>query len=204
MRDNDTGNHVIRVGRFSGVIAKNLGFSAHYVKDIELAAQLHDVGKIAIPDAILLKPGKLDPHEFELIKSHVKHGRNIIEPCISDDAAVLGTHAEWGCDTPHDGSGLMRLAATIVQTHHEKYDGSGYPLGLAGEEIPIEGRITAVADVFDALSSQRSYKRALPQEKCFEILAEGRGKHFDPRVLDAFFAGAAEITKIQVEFMDGP
>jgi putative two-component system response regulator len=96
----------------------------------------------------------------------------------------------------------MRLAATIAQTHHEKFDGSGYPIGLAGEDIPIEGRITAVADVYDALSSERTYKKALPRQKCFEILEEGRGKHFDPSVLDAFFAGASEIVKVQVEFMD--
>lgn len=204
MRDNDTGNHVIRVGRFAGVIAKNLGLSESYVREIELAAQLHDVGKIAIPDAILLKPGKLEPDEFEIIKTHVRHGRNIIEPCVGNDASLTRSLGERGEHRLSDGSSLMRMAATIAQTHHEKYDGSGYPLGLAGEAIPIEGRITAVADVFDALSSERTYKRAFPREKCFEILREGRGKHFDPQVLDAFFAGSAEIVQIQVEFMDCP
>lgn len=202
MRDNDTGHHVIRVGRFAGIIARNMGFSDAYVSDIELAAQLHDVGKIAVPDAILLKPGKLEADEFEVVKNHVKHGRNIIQPYLANDATVMQSHVERGAEMLADGSSLMKMAATIAQTHHEKFDGSGYPIGLAGEDIPIEGRITAVADVYDALSSERSYKKALPRQKCFEILEEGRGKHFDPNVLDAFFNGASDIVKIQVEFMD--
>ena len=97
---------------------------------------------------------------------------------------------------------IMKLAATIAQTHHEKWDGSGYPLGLVGEDIPIEGRITAVADVFDALSSKRPYKPAFPREKCFQILREGRDSHFDPRVLDAFFARADDIVKTQIQFAE--
>ena len=101
-----------------------------------------------------------------------------------------------------DGSSLMRLAASIAQTHHERWDGTGYPIGLAGEDIPLEGRITAVADVYDALSSERPYKKALPREKCFKILEDGRGSHFDENVLDAFFKGASDIVRVQVEFMD--
>ncbi|MCA9137405.1 MAG: response regulator [Planctomycetales bacterium] len=202
LRDNDTGNHVIRVGRYAGVIARNLGLPTQFVNDLELAAQLHDVGKIAIPDAILLKPGKLEPEEYEVIKGHVKHGRQIIKPFAAHDAATMRTHVQTGTDILSDGTSLMRLAASIAQTHHEKYDGTGYPIGLAGEDIPIEGRITAVADVFDALSSERPYKKSMPREKCFEILEEGRGTHFDSKVLDAFFCGAAEIVAIQVEFAD--
>jgi putative two-component system response regulator len=202
LRDNDTGHHVIRVGRFAGIIAKNLGFDNSFVNDIELAAQLHDVGKIAVPDAILLKPGKLEEDEFEIIQHHVKHGRNIIQPYLGYDASVMRSHVENGANMLDDGSALMRLAATIAQTHHEKFDGSGYPIGLAGDDIPIEGRIAAVADVYDALSSERPYKKALPRQKCFDILEEGRGKHFDPKVLDAFFQGASEIVKVQVQFMD--
>ena len=115
---------------------------------------------------------------------------------------MMRAHVENGSAMLEDSGTLMRLAATIAQTHHEKFDGSGYPIGLAGEDIPIEGRIAAVADVYDALSSERPYKKALPRKKCFEILEEGRGNHFDPRVLDAFFQGAPEIVKVQVEFMD--
>jgi putative two-component system response regulator len=202
LRDNDTGNHVIRVGRFAGIIARNLGFPENYVYDIELAAQLHDVGKIAVPDAILLKPGKLEEDEFEIIQDHVKHGRNIIQPYLAHEAEVMRSHVSRGAEMLEDGSSLMRLAATIAQTHHEKFDGTGYPLGLAGEDIPIEGRITAVADVYDALSSERAYKKAMPRNKCFQILEEGRGKHFDQHVLDAFFEGSSDIVKVQVEFMD--
>lgn len=202
LRDNDTGNHVIRVGQFAGIIARNLGFDDDYICDIELAAQLHDVGKIAIPDAILLKPGKLEEDEFEVIKGHVRHGRNIIQPYLAHESNLMRSHVERGSEMLQDGSALMRMAASIAQTHHEKFDGSGYPIGLAGEDIPIEGRITAVADVYDALSSERTYKKALPRKRCFEILEEGRGKHFDAKVLDAFLAGAADIVKVQVEFMD--
>ena len=202
LRDNDTGNHVIRVGRYAGIIATNLGMPATFVRDIELAAQLHDVGKIAVPDAILLKPGKLEPQEFEVIQGHVKFGHQIIKPYASNEAAVMRTHVESGAQMLRDGSSLMKLAASIAQTHHERFDGSGYPIGLAGEDIPIEGRITAVADVYDALSSERPYKKALPRKECFRILEEGKGSHFDPRILDAFMRGASEIVRVQVEFMD--
>lgn len=202
LRDNDTGNHVIRVGRYAGIIAKHLGMPPRYVWDIELAAQLHDVGKIAIPDSILLKPGKLEPEEFDVIQQHVKHGRQIIKPYVGQDAHAMRSHVESGSAMLQDGSALMRLAACIAQTHHERFDGTGYPIGLAGEDIPLEGRITAVADVFDALSSERPYKKAMPREKCFSILEEGRGCHFDPKVLDAFFKGTSEIVRVQVEFMD--
>ncbi len=202
LRDNDTGNHVIRVGRYAGIVAKNMGMPENFVSDIELAAQLHDVGKIAVPDSILLKPGKLEPEEYENIQNHVKYGRQIIRPYAANEAMVMRRHVVIGSQMLQDGSSLMRLAASIAQTHHERFDGSGYPIGLAGEDIPIEGRITAVADVYDALSSERPYKTALPREKCFEIMSDGRGTHFDPDVLDAFFRGASEIVTIQVEFMD--
>lgn len=202
LRDNDTGNHVIRVGQFAGIIAKTMGLPDWFVRDIEMAAQLHDVGKIAIPDAILLKPGKLEPEEFEIIQNHVKFGHQIIQPHAGEDARLMRRHVEFGSDMLRNGSALMRLAASIAQTHHERFDGTGYPLGLAGEDIPLEGRITAVADVFDALSAERPYKKAMPREKCFTILEEGRGTHFDPDVLNAFFASTKEIVRVQLDFMD--
>ncbi len=202
LRDNDTGNHVIRVGRYAGIIAANMGLPSWFVSDMELAAQLHDVGKIAVPDAILLKPGKLEPEEFEIIQSHVKYGRQIIKPYAGNEASAMRSHVKVGSQMLRDGSSLMRLAASIAQTHHERWDGTGYPIGLAGEDIPLEGRITAVADVYDALSSERPYKKALPREKCFKILEDGRGSHFDENVLDAFFKGASDIVRVQVEFMD--
>lgn len=202
LRDNDTGNHVIRVGRFAGIIAKQLGCPDWFVHDIQVAAQLHDVGKIAIPDSILLKPGKLEPEEFEIIQDHVKLGHQIIKPHMHSDADEMRKHVDTGAEMLRDGSSLMRLAASIAQTHHEKFDGTGYPIGLAGDDIPLEGRITAVADVYDALSAERPYKKALPREKCFAILEEGKGKHFDPDVLEAFFNAASEIVRVQLEYMD--
>ena len=170
---------------------------------LEQAAQLHDVGKIGIPDSVLFKPGKLDPDQYELMKRHCGIGKQIIEPFDAAEWQILKKHTGRGESLLHvRTSPLMMLAARIAQTHHEKWDGSGYPLGLAGEDIPLEGRIVAVADVFDALSSERPYKRAFPREKCFEILEEGRGKHFDPKVLDAFFTQSDQIIETQLLLMD--
>ncbi|GAA5511073.1 HD-GYP domain-containing protein [Novipirellula caenicola] len=202
LRDNDTGNHVIRVGRFAGLIAEQLGLPNWYVEDVELAAQLHDVGKIAVPDAILLKPGRIEPEEFELIKNHIRNDGPSIEPHSGEDAVTMRRHVEIGAKMLQDGSSLMRLAASIAMTHHEKFDGSGFPAGLVGEAIPLEGRITAVADAYDALASDRPYKQSLPRTTCFEILDQQRGKHFDPAVLDAFFRASRDIVQVQVEFMD--
>ena len=200
-RDDDTGRHVIRVGKYAGIIAAELGFSSAYVEQIELAAQLHDVGKIGITDSILLKPGKLEPDEFRKMQEHTQFGQYIIEP--ADEAQPKlppGTCENKSSDAPR--SSILRMASIIAQTHHERWDGSGYPRGLAGEDIPIEGRITAVADVFDALSSERPYKKAFPREKCLQILEEGRDSHFDSTVLDAFFKRLDDICKVQSKLMD--
>ncbi len=202
-RDNETGKHVLRVGKYVGIIADELGFEANRVKLLELAAPLHDVGKIGISDNILLKPGKLEPSEYDTIKKHCGFGTSILQPMTEHEWHSVREHTVVGgsiMDVP--GSPIIETAGVIAQTHHEKWDGSGYPLGLAGENIPIEGRITAVADVFDALSSARPYKEAFPLDKCFRILKEGSGTHFDPRVLAAFFARQADIVDIQIEYSD--
>lgn len=202
-RDNDTGHHVIRVGKYAGIIGKRLGLNDSQVELLELAAQLHDIGKLAIPDAVLKKPGRLDPEQFAYIQKHCAIGKSIIQPLAQEEWSQLQSHSRLGSNLLHmRGSPLLMLAARIAQTHHERWDGAGYPLGLKGEDIPIEGRITAVADVYDALSSPRPYKPAFPREKCFEILLEGRGSHFDPTVLDAFFASSAEVIEVQLQFMD--
>lgn len=202
-RDDDTGHHVRRVGKYVGVIAKELGFSQSRIEILELAAQLHDIGKIGIPDAILHKPGKLDDDQYAVMKQHCVIGKDIIQPLPATEAAQLRLHAKMGASLLHvPSSPLLMLAARIAQTHHERWDGSGYPLGLKGNDIPIEGRMTAVADVYDALSSRRPYKEPFSREKCFQILEEGRGTHFDPKVLDAFFARADEIIQIQLDYMD--
>jgi len=202
-RDDITGQHVVRVGRYAGLIARELGSSAADVETLELAAQLHDVGKIGIPDAVLNSPGKLDPEQLAVIQRHCSFARNILAPLGENEWRVLQTHARLGAGLLQiSSSPILMLAARIAQTHHEWWNGAGYPLGLAGEDIPLEGRITAVADVFDALSTPRPYKAPIPREKCFAIMTEERGTHFDPRVLDAFFARSKEVIEIQMEYMD--
>ncbi|MEO0528941.1 MAG: HD domain-containing phosphohydrolase [Planctomycetota bacterium] len=202
-RDNDTGRHVLRVGKYTGVLARQLGYDEAEAEELELASILHDVGKIGIPDAILLKPGKLEPDEFEVMKRHSGFGNQIVQAMDSDDYETFANHAKFGSTLIGDcASPLLRLASRISLTHHEKWDGSGYPLGLAGEEIPLEGRIVAVADVFDALGSRRPYKEPFSFDKCVEILREGRGKHFDPQVIDAFLSRQSQIAEIKTAYAD--
>ncbi|MFK8114694.1 MAG: HD domain-containing phosphohydrolase [Rubripirellula sp.] len=202
-RDDDTGHHVTRVGRYSALIAGEMGFPREAIDLIEQAAQLHDVGKIGIPDAILHKPGKLDPQEFDMIKEHCSIGRRIINPLSHEESIRLKTHTSVGMQIMGStNSPVLKLAAVIAATHHEKWDGSGYPKGLAGNAIPIEGRIVAVADVFDALSSARPYKEAFTIQKCLDILNDGRGTHFDPRALDAFMRRKDDAIRIREEYFD--
>lgn len=202
-RDDDTGRHVFRVGRYARLIAAELGWSGERLNILEQAAQLHDIGKIGVPDSILLKPGKLTLEEFEFMQKHSGFGKHIVQTLPDQEANILRGHTELGSrllqttDSP-----ILALAAKISLSHHEKWDGTGYPLGLSGEDIPLEGRITAVADVFDALSSKRPYKPPFPLDKCLQILEEGRGKHFDPTVLDAFFRCRKAIIDTQIQFAD--
>jgi putative two-component system response regulator len=202
-RDDDTGRHVLRVGAYAAIIARQLGWDDAAVQMLRQAAQLHDVGKIGIPDAILSKPGKLTAEEFDLMQKHCGFGKRIFESLTDAESSVLRKHAEVGQRILGDcASPVLEMAAQIALTHHERWDGSGYPLGLSGEDIPLVGRITAVADVFDALSTKRCYKPAFALEKCFAILTEGRGKHFDPQVLDAFFAAREQIVAVQISYAD--
>ena len=164
-RDDDTGDHIRRVGNCAELLAIQLGLSAHEARLIGRAAPLHDIGKIAISDAILLKPGKLTGEEFGIMKTHALMG-----------AALLS----------HSRSPLMQRAEIIARTHHERFDGNGYPANLAGEDIPIEGRIAAVIDVFDALTHERPYKKAWPIEEAVAEIVKCAGSHFDPRVVQAF------------------
>ncbi|HED53928.1 MAG TPA: response regulator [Phycisphaerales bacterium] len=202
-RDNETGRHVIRVGKYVEVIARAMGLDEETVDLMRHAAPLHDVGKIAIPDSILLSPNKLTPEEFEHIKLHSALGKKVFEQISDEEWTQVRRHADAGkAILGGTNCPLLRMAARIAISHHEKWDGSGYPLALAGEDIPLEGRITAVADVFDALSSKRPYKPAYSMEKCMEIMEEGRGKHFDPKVLDAFMSERDAIVEIQIEYAD--
>jgi len=191
------------VGKYAGIIARELGLAPELAQLIEHAAPLHDVGKIGVPDDILLKPGKLDPDEYEFIQRHGNFGKRILEPMPDSEWRVFRSHTETGASIMnHSNSPIIRTASRIAVTHHERWDGTGYPLGLAGEDIPIEGRITAVADVFDALSSKRPYKPAFPLEKCFSIMLDARGQHFDPEVLDAFLNCKDEVVRVQIEYAD--
>ncbi len=203
-RDDITGRHVFRVGRYAGIIGAELGLSAKQAHLLELAAQLHDVGKIAIPDSILLKDGKLEPDEYAFMQRHCGFGKRVFEPMThSNGEAALREHTSLGGELLGAAqSPLIRLASRIALTHHEWWDGTGYPLGLSGEDIPLEGRITAVADVFDALASRRPYKKAYPLSKCFGILSENKGTQFDPDVLDAFMARRQDIIDVQLEHSD--
>jgi len=200
-RDNETGSHVIRVGKYAAVIAGQLGFDNSYCKKIELAAQLHDVGKIGIPDSVLLNTGRLSSEEFAVMKEHCQLGYKIMEPLAQAESSHLKRNVRGQFMTGWDAP-LLGLAANIALTHHEKWDGTGYPTGLRREEIPIEGRITCVADVYDALCSERPYKPSFPREKCLEIMLSERGTRFDPEVLDVFFERLDMIIAIGEEHQD--
>jgi len=164
-RDEDTGAHIERIGRFSVLLAEHIGMDSDFCERLRHAAPLHDVGKVAIPDAILLKPGPLTPEERAIVETHAEEGHRLVRG---------------------SSSSILDMAATIALSHQEKWDGSGYPRGLKGEAIPIEGRIVAVADVFDALTSDRVYRKAFSVEDGVQMMREQRGRHFDPVLLDAF------------------
>ena len=180
-KDEDTGAHIKRMSRYCAAVARRMGLDESTIETILYAAPMHDLGKIGIPDLILVKPAKLDPVEWEIMKQHTVIGARILK----------GSDAEF-----------IRLGETIAQYHHEKWDGSGYPNSLKGIEIPITGRITAIADVFDALTSKRPYKEPFSVEKALAIIREGRGSHFDPDVADAFFAIQDEILTIKKQYDD--
>ena len=202
-RDNDTGLHVIRVGRYARMIGEELGIVNEQADLLEDAAQLHDVGKIGVPDAILLKPGRLSVEEFEVLKKHCNFGDRILRTEAAEPNRPLQrTVPEEGAACRLAASPLLAMASRIALSHHEWWNGSGYPRGLAGEEIPLEGRITAVADVFDALSSKRCYKEAFPLDECFEIMKQERGTHFDPAVFDAFTACREALLEVRLRYAD--
>lgn len=180
-RSQETGNHVKRVAKYSKLLAIYYGLSEDEVNILEQASPMHDIGKVAIADSILNKPAKLTKDEFELMKKHAEIGYEMLN---------------------HSSRPLLKAAAIVASEHHEKFDGTGYPKGLAGDEIHIYGRITALADVFDALGSQRIYKKAWDDDDIFAFLKEQRGKHFDPKLIDMFFKHLDEFLDIREEFKD--
>jgi putative nucleotidyltransferase with HDIG domain len=181
MRSKETGNHVKRVAEYSKILATHYGLDAIEIELLRTASPLHDIGKIAIPDGILLKPGKLTAHERKIMQSHTEIGSQMLA---------------------HSERRILKSAATIAREHHEKWDGEGYPRGLEGKGIHIFGRITALADVFDALASDRVYKNAWKDDRIIKLFAEERGRHFDPELTDVFLDNAQEFFEIRDAYRD--
>lgn len=180
-KDNETGAHVRRMGRYAEILAQRLGWSELACQAIAKTAPMHDIGKIAIPDEILLKPGKLAEDEWSVMRSHTERG-----------AAIIGAK----------GSALMRMASEIALSHHERWDGQGYPAGRSGEAIPITGRVVAIADVYDALLSRRPYKEAWPLAMVTGYLQEQAGKHFDPALIGLFLESLDSFNDVRKALPD--
>jgi putative two-component system response regulator len=205
-RDSDTGNHIVRTQYYVEALGRQLLRSHQYVDQlaggrlerIARAAPLHDVGKVGIPDHVLLKPGRLTTEEYEVMKDHARIGADAIAEAIERVAREPQLHEGAGAEALE----FLRIAAEIAAAHHEKWDGTGYPRGLAGEQIPLSARMMALADVFDALSCRRVYKKAVPYEEIVNIIRDGRGRHFDPAVVDAFFEVEAEFHEISLRYAD--
>lgn len=195
-RDSDTGAHLERVQNYSRVLAQKLAtqstfageIDGEFVRLIYLTSPLHDIGKVAIPDSVLLKPGQLNEREFGIMKTHARLGADTLEAAL-----VKFPEAEF-----------LKMARDIAATHHERYDGTGYPAGLAGSEIPLVGRIVALADVYDALTSRRVYKPAFTHEVARSMIVAEAGKHFDPAVVEAFLAAEAAFLQIHTQYQDHP
>jgi putative two-component system response regulator len=180
-RDEETGNHILRMSHSCALLARAAGWNEAQCELILHASPMHDIGKIGIPDAILLKPGKFEPQEWEIMKTHASIGAKLLDG---------------------DDSDLMRMAREIALTHHEKWDGSGYPQGLAGEAIPMAGRIAALADVFDALTSERPYKKAWTVEDSVDMIRENSGRHFDPALVQVFMEQLPGILEIRERYAE--
>lgn len=180
-RHNETAQHVQRMSRYSSMLSRKIGLGEDRCEAIRIASPLHDIGKIGIPDAILLKPGPLTNEEVRVMRSHTAIGHRILS----------GSHSR-----------LLELAALIARTHHERWDGTGYPDRLSGEDIPLEGRIAAVADVFDALTTPRVYRDAIPVSRAIEIMESGRETHFEPELLDVFLDEIDEVLAIKEVWAD--
>ncbi|WP_417565980.1 HD-GYP domain-containing protein [Marinobacter sp.] len=182
-RDEETGNHIIRMSKMCALLAEKAGWPDQQCDLILLASPMHDIGKIGIPDAILLKPGKLDPDEWQTMKKHAEIGARLLDGNDSD---------------------LLVMAREIAISHHEKWDGSGYPFGLKGEDIPASGRIAALADVFDALTSERPYKKAWALTDAVQLIRDNRGNHFDPELADLFLDDVKGFVDIKNAYLDYP
>lgn len=180
-RDDMTGFHIVRMSRYSQLLGRAAGMSEIDADMLLNASPMHDIGKIGIPDRVLMKPGKLDADEWTIMQTHVDIGVEILSGSSSE---------------------LMNMAAEVAQNHHEKWDGSGYPRAIAGEEIPLTGRVVAIADVFDALTTERPYKKAWSIDESIEFLKEQKGKHFEPRLVDLFIEILPDILTIRQQYLE--
>lgn len=180
-RDNETGAHVLRMSHVCSMLAEKIGLSEDYCELILFASSMHDVGKIGVRDDVLLKQGKLNDEEWAVMKRHPQIG-----------AKIIGDH----------NSELMTLAREIALNHHEKWNGTGYPRGLQGENIPVSARIAAISDVFDALTSERPYKKAWPVDDAISLIQKESGEHFDPSIVEVFLGNIEEILEINSRYLD--
>lgn len=207
LRDMETGHHILRTQLYVELLANHLREHPNFQTALDgprlnmvvKAAPLHDIGKVGIPDAILLKPGKLTPDEFEIMKTHAQIGADAINRAMSEAMTIAD---DMVVEESPNAFALLQVAWEIAGSHHEKWDGSGYPAGLRAEEIPVAGRLMALADVFDALSCRRVYKKPFPFEEVARIIAEGSGKHFDPDVVDAFLALREQFEQTALQYAD--
>jgi len=203
-RDTDTGQHVVRVGCYSRVLGEAIGLPMETVETLFLASPMHDIGKIGIPDRILLKQGPLTPEERALMETHCELGANILR----SDSKLIHAFETWRGESTSRAvtvdNPIIDMAATIALGHHERWDGAGYPRRLMGEEIPLECRIVAIGDVFDALSSERPYKPAYTEGKVMEIIKSECGRHFDPELVAALIDSLEEFRRIREQFADAP
>lgn len=203
-RDNQTSKHIIRVANYTEVIARSLGLSQQKIELIKQTAPLHDIGKIGVPDYILLKPTGLSASELKTIQKHCEIGFDILSPA-PDPIGTVRERMAYALKINADHLSAMELlnqASIIALFHHEKWDGSGYPSGIKGETIPIEARITTIADIYDAAGSKRPYKEGLPEKDCQKILGDLSGTHLDPEVVNAFFDSREEILEIKQQWQD--
>ncbi|KAA6186222.1 two-component system response regulator [Thiohalocapsa marina] len=206
-RDNETGQHILRTQTYVEILGRHLAehprfkqaLAGQRLERIVKAAPLHDVGKVGIPDAILLKPGRLTPEEFAIMRTHAAIGAEAIERAMQ--ISVSATNIDEADQVP-DAFAFLQVASEIARSHHEKWDGSGYPAGLSGDDIPVSGRLMALADVFDALMNKRIYKPAMGLEETTRIILEGRGTHFDPAVVDAFTACSEQFAEVAARHPD--
>ncbi len=182
-KDEGTAEHIYRISQYCITIGKAIKLAPHEIEILHHASPMHDVGKIGIPDGILLKPGNLDKEEWDIMRQHTTIGARILQGSSSE---------------------LLQAGEQIALAHHEKWDGTGYPQNLQGEQIPVLGRIVAVVDVFDALTTKRPYKKAFTNDEAYTIIREGRGQHFDPQIVDHFFNNIREIEEIQNKYKDRP